>query len=106
MPPPPETMTDIPFPILVAFTFLFGCLFVLHLHRRQQDAQRALPERAEYLAKHGQQAPACDRCGSNQLKEMGLHDSDDARRIVSCAGCNQMLYRYERETAAQGRDGA
>ncbi len=99
-------MTDIPFPILIAFTFLFGCLFVLHMHRRHQDAQRALPELADYLATHNQQAPACNRCGSANLKEMGLHDANDVRRIVSCADCNRMLYQYQREQAPESGDEA
>lgn len=89
-------MSDIPFPLLVAFTFLFGCLAVLHVHRRQQQAQRALPDREAFLALHRQEAPACPKCGSHDTREFGLNDSGDDRRIVACAGCDHLMYQYQR----------
>jgi hypothetical protein len=93
-------MTDIPFPLLVAFTFLFGCLAMLQLYRRQQDAQRSLPQRAEYLAVHAQQTPACSRCGAQETRDFGLHDGEDHRRVVACAKCDRLMYQYSREPAA------
>lgn len=92
-------MSDIPFPLLVAFTFLFGCLAVLHLHRRQQEAQRALPEREAFLALHGQNTPACPKCGHPETREFGLHDSGDQRRVVACARCDRLMFQYQREEA-------
>jgi hypothetical protein len=92
-------MSDIPFPLLVAFTFLFGCLVMLHLHRRSQDAQRALPQRDEYLALHGQQTPACGHCGASETREFGLHDGEDRRRVVACTKCDRMMYQYSRSDA-------
>lgn len=92
-------VSDIPFPILVAFTFLFGCLAVLHLHRRQQEAQRALPEREAFLALHGQKTPACPKCGNAITREFGLHDGADRRRVVACAKCDRLMYQYRDEDA-------
>ena len=93
-------MSDVPFPILVAALFLFGCLVVLHLHRRQQDAQRALPSRAAFLETHGQDTPACDRCGATATREFGLHEGEDAQRIVACAKCDRLLFQYARAPEA------
>jgi hypothetical protein len=92
-------MSDVPFPILVAALFLFGCLVVLHLHRRQQDAQRALPSRAAFLDAHGQNTPACDRCGSTTTREFGLHEGEDPQRIVACAKCDRLLFQFARTAA-------
>ena len=91
-------MSDIPFPILVAALFLFGCLAVLHIHRRQQEAQRALPQRDEYLAANGQHTPACNHCGATETREFGLHDGADDRRIVVCTKCDRQLFQYTRST--------
>jgi hypothetical protein len=92
-------MSDVPFPILVAAVFLFGCLAVLHIHRRQHEAQRALPQRAAYLATHRQQMPACARCGSSDTREFGLDEGEDPHRIVACAKCDRLMYRYRRTTS-------
>lgn len=91
-------MSDIPFPIFVAAIFLFGCLAVLHVHRRQQDEQRALPQRDAYLATHGQQTPACQHCRSIDTREFGLHDGEDHRRVVACAQCDKLMFQYSRNT--------
>ncbi|NMG15980.1 hypothetical protein [Aromatoleum bremense] len=93
-------MSNFPFPILVAAIFLFGCLAVLHIHRRQQEAQRDLPQRDEYLAAHCQQTPACLRCASTDTREFGLHEGEDVQRIVACKKCDQLMYRYRRTAAA------
>lgn len=87
-------MSDLPFPILVAMTFLFGCLAALHFHRRHQEAQRALPDRAGFLGIHNQSVPACPKCGSEETREFGLHDSNDQRRVVVCKRCDQLMYQY------------
>jgi len=89
-------VSDIPFPLLIAFLFLFGCLAMLQLHRRQQDAQRALPDREAYLAANGQSEPACLGCGSLRTREFGLNDGEDNRRVVACAECDRLMYQYLR----------
>lgn len=96
-------MADFPFPILIAVLFLFVCLAVLHLHQRQLARQRALPLRADYFAAHGLETPVCVHCRSIDTRDIGLNDSTDHRRIVSCAQCNKMLYRYERSAPDTAR---
>lgn len=96
-------MADFPFPILIAVLFLFVCLAVLHLHQRQQNQRRALPLRADYFAAHGIETPVCVHCRSIDTRDVGLNDSTDHRRIVSCARCNRMLYRYERSAPDEAR---
>ena len=96
--PATRTMSDFPFPVLVAAVFLFGSLLVLHLHQRQQDAQRALPLRDAYLAEHGQETPACHHCGSIDTREFGIHEGEDHRRVVACAHCDRLLFQYTRDT--------
>lgn len=94
----PPLMSDVPFPILVAAIFLFGCLAILHVHRRQQEAQRALPLRDAYLATHRQQTPACTHCASTETREFGLDEGEDPRRIVACVKCDRLMYQYRRAT--------
>ncbi|NMG42754.1 hypothetical protein GPA22_03265 [Aromatoleum toluvorans] len=89
-------MSDVPFPVLVAAVFLFGSLAIVHLAMRHQDAQRALPERDQYLATHGLQSVSCAHCQSTETRELGLDDAEDDRRIVACARCNKLLFRYTR----------
>lgn len=92
-------MSDVPFPVLVAAVFLFTSLTLVHLAMRHQNAQRALPERDAYLAAHDLQSVACVHCQSTEMREFGFDDSEDDRRIVTCAGCNKSLYRYTRGVA-------
>lgn len=89
-------MPDLPFPIIVAVLFLFGCLAMLHVHMRQQEARRALPLRDEYLSRHGQTTPACARCRSAETHESGLDGGEDLQRVVACAKCDAPMYQYRR----------
>ncbi|WP_018991547.1 hypothetical protein [Aromatoleum toluclasticum] len=91
-------MSDVPFPVLVAAVFLLTSLTIVHLAMRHQNAQRALPERDAYLATHGLQAVACAHCQSTETRELGLDDAEDDRRLVACARCEKMLFRYTRDT--------
>lgn len=93
-------MSNLPFPIILAVLFLFGCLAVLHVHQRQQQTRRTLPLRDEYLAHHGQSTPACLRCRSSDTREFGLDEGEDPRRIVACAKCDAPMYQYRRAAAA------
>ncbi|WP_332674787.1 hypothetical protein [Aromatoleum sp.] len=87
-------MPDLPFPVIVATLFLFGCLAMLHVHMRQQERLRALPLRDEFLAGRPAAAAACARCTSTDKREFGLGDGENAQRVVVCAKCDRPMYRY------------
>ncbi|AKU11468.1 hypothetical protein AzCIB_1567 [Azoarcus sp. CIB] len=91
-------MSDVPFPVLVAAVFLFGTLAILHVFMRQQEAQRNLPERDQYLASHGLDSVVCAHCRSIDTREFGINDSGDDRRVVACSQCDKPLFRYTRGT--------
>lgn len=88
--------------------FLIGLFFlmwlVLHTHQRIEKRKRDLPLREDYLAAHARAEPACHACGKGQLKDEGLGSGRDTRRIVSCAACDTLLYRYERPAEASADD--
>ena len=75
--------------------FLFAWL-LLYAHQLSEKKKRELPLREDFLASHGQSVPACHACGKDDLKDDGLGSGNDERRIVSCVGCDTLLYRYER----------
>ncbi len=87
-------MPDLPFPVIVATFFLFGCLAMLHVHLRQQERLRALPLRDEFLAGRAATSAPCVRCASTDKREFGLDDGDKAQRVVACAKCDRPMYRY------------
>jgi len=88
--------------------FLIGLFFfmwlVLFTHQRIEKRKRALPLREDYLAAQGRVEPACHACGKDQLKDEGLGSGRDTRRIVSCAACATLLYRYELPAEADADD--
>lgn len=99
-------MFNIPLPIYVAFFFFLGASFLLNLHQRYQRRQRELPELDAYLADTGSSEPSCRSCASPNLSETGLLHNEDDTRIVSCADCKTLLYRYERESTLDEDDDA
>jgi len=89
----------------VPMLFLIGLFFfmwlLLYAHQRREKQKRALPLRESFLAAHGKPEPSCHACGKSELKDEGLGSGRDARRIVSCAACDTLLYRYERPAEAE-----
>lgn len=81
--------------------FIIGIFFigwlVMHSHFRRERQKRELPLREEYAAAHGGSITSCHACGKTDLKDDGLNSGQDSRRVVSCNGCETLLYRYERE---------
>ena len=92
-------MSDIPFPLLFIMLVFFIMWRIVHKFHRLEQAKRALPERAAYLATHSQAEPACTACGSSALKDEGLTHGKDHRRIVSCGQCQTLLYRDQQPEA-------
>ena len=89
-------MSTVPLPILfIMGVFLVFWLILRKFHRLEQK-KRALPELSAYLYANNQSesAPRCSACDSTELKDEGLTHGKDERRIISCARCNAMLYRF------------
>lgn len=87
-------MSSVPLPILfIMGVFLTFWLILRKFHRLEQK-KRALPELNAYLYAHNQTAPRCHACDSAELKDEGLTHGKDERRIISCARCNTLLYRF------------
>ncbi|ENO86814.1 hypothetical protein [Thauera linaloolentis] len=83
-------------PMLFLIGLFFVMWLVLYAHQRRERQKRALPLREDFLAAQGQPEAACHACGKGELKDEGLGSGRDVRRIVSCAACDTLLYRYER----------
>ena len=47
-----------------------------------------------YLYANNQTEARCNACDSTEFKDEGLTHGKDERRIISCARCNAMLYRF------------
>ena len=92
-------MSSIPFPILFLFLLFCTMWFLLRAHQRKEAAKRKLPQREAYLAAHALAAPACHACGATELKDEGLNSGADARRIVSCTKCGQLLFQFTQDAA-------
>lgn len=91
---------EIAFPTIFIVLFFIGMWWIMHSHYRREDAKRALPQREIYASQHGGGAAACHRCAGAELKDEGLDSGADSKRIVSCARCKTLLYRYQRAEAA------
>ncbi|AMO36763.1 hypothetical protein [Thauera humireducens] len=88
-------------PVLFLIGLFFFMWLFLYAHQRREKQKRALPVREDFLAAHGHDEPACFACGKGPLKDEGLGSGQDTRRVVSCEGCNTLLYRYERPAAPE-----
>ncbi|MDY0013535.1 MAG: hypothetical protein RBS40_11655 [Rhodocyclaceae bacterium] len=89
-------MSEIPVPVLLIVLLFGGAWLLMTSVMRRQARQRALPWREEYLVAQGQQAPACQACGSTRLTDTGLSCNADEVRLVSCADCRKDLFRQRR----------
>jgi hypothetical protein len=60
----------------------------------------ALPTLSEYLAENPQaksgRGISCAHCGSSSLRNWGVLNPNDRRRIIRCNQCDQALYRVKR----------
>ncbi|MFA7607859.1 MAG: hypothetical protein WCY08_14870 [Rhodocyclaceae bacterium] len=90
-------MTNIPLPIYIAVFFFLGGTIVLDVHRRYQNRLRNLPALEDYLRQHAQQQACCHACSGSELKEWGLTHGTDRQRVVVCARCSTLLYRYRND---------
>jgi len=88
---------EMAFPLIVTLLFFAGAFLLVGRHLRGMQQQRDLPSRDAWLATRGEAGASCAQCGSGEFVEQGLDDKDDDTRIVRCAGCNALLYRYERQ---------
>lgn len=86
-------------PMLFIVLVFFGMWLVMHTHQRRENEKRALPLRETYLETHSLSAPRCHACGSTELSDIGLTHGKDERRVVSCAKCGELMFRFSRATA-------
>lgn len=87
-------MSSVPFPILFIMGVFFVFWLILRKFHRLEQKKRALPDLNAYLHAHNQTEPRCSACNATELKDEGLTHGKDERRIISCAHCNTMLYRF------------
>ncbi len=87
-------MSSIPFPIIFIILVFFTFWLILDKFHRLEQKKRALPELSGYLDANNQTEARCSACDSTELKDEGLSHGKDERRIISCARCNTMLYRF------------
>lgn len=93
---------EMAFPLLVTLFFFVGAFLLVGHHLRSQRAQRGLPSRDTWLASRGEAGASCARCDSYETEERGLDDKDDTVRVVSCANCKALLYRFDRNPGDGG----
>ncbi len=79
--------------MLVAFALIF--YFLLYLP--QKNWNKTHPDTLEkYLQKFPkaktQTGIACGTCGSKSLRNLGVQNATDRRRLVSCNSCSANLY--------------
>lgn len=86
-------------PMLFVVVVFFGMWLVMHAHQRREKEKRALPLREAYLQAHGLAEARCHACGSTELSDIGLSHGRDERRVVSCAKCGELMYRFSRASA-------
>lgn len=89
-------MSSVPLPILFIVGVFFTFWLILRKFHRLEQRKRALPDLNAYLYANNQTAPRCRACAATEFKDEGLTHGQDERRIVSCAACATLLYRYER----------
>ena len=87
---------EMAFPLIVTLLFFAGAFLLVGRHLRSMQRQRDLPSRDAWLAARGEAGASCPGCGSYETEEQGLDDKDDDTRVVRCAQCRTLLYRYER----------
>lgn len=87
-------MSSIPFPILFIMAVFFVFWLILRKFHRLEQRKRSLPDLNGYLYANKQNEARCHACDSTELKDEGLTHGKDERRIISCARCNTMLYRF------------
>lgn len=87
---------EMAFPLLITLFFFAGAFVLVGRHLKGMQAQRDLPSRDAWLASRGVAGECCGHCGSSQFDDRGLDDKDDDKRVVSCAQCKALLYRYQR----------
>lgn len=86
-------------PMLFIVMVFFCMWLIMHNHQRREKEKRLLPVRDDYLQAHRLTEPRCHACGSSELNDVGLTHGKDERRVVSCAQCGEMMYRFSRATA-------
>ena len=88
-------MSSIPFPILFILAVFFTFWLILRKFHRLEQKKRALPDLNAYLYANNQTEARCRASDSAELKEEGLTHGKDERRIIACASCNTLLYRFD-----------
>ncbi|WP_345792144.1 hypothetical protein AAG895_11485 [Thauera sp. JM12B12] len=88
-------MSSVPLPILFIMAVFFTFWLILRKFHRLEQKKRALPDLAGYLDANKQAEARCSACDCTEFKDEGLSHGKDARRIISCARCNTLLYRFD-----------
>ncbi len=91
---------QIAIPLFVTFCLFVIAFVLMTRHARHMQRQRNLPQREDFLAAHAGRA-ACPSCAGVSFREHGLDSGDDTCRIVCCAQCGALLYRYELPSAVE-----
>ena len=87
-------MSSVPFPLLFIMGVFLTFWLILRKFHRLERKKRALPDLNAYLYANNQTEPRCSACDATEFKDEGLTHGEDERRIISCARCNAMLYRF------------
>jgi hypothetical protein len=87
-------MSSVPLPILFIMGIFFTFWLILRKFHRLEQKKRDLPDLSGYLYANNQTEARCSACDSTEFKDEGLTHGKDERRIISCARCNTLLYRF------------
>lgn len=76
---------------------LVGLISYFSARRQHFSHKQNLPTLAEYIMQHPgcktDHGMRCFHCNSNSIRNLGLNNSADPRRVFVCNHCNSWLYR-------------